>query len=140
MSQPCRFELIPNRDETIVLDVCHNVDGFKAVIGQIEQKYPEVERIKIVFGVSKSKKLDTLVHMLEDYPKISDIYLVSRPHMRLYKVEDAHKVVKDFGSSKLRDLISESENITTKSDTSDASTYEQGNNIAVTLDYLLNEN
>ena len=26
--QPCRFEVIPNREETIVLDVCHNIDGF----------------------------------------------------------------------------------------------------------------
>lgn len=31
-SQPCRFERIANRKETIVLDVCHNIDGFKAVI------------------------------------------------------------------------------------------------------------
>lgn len=31
-SQPCRFERIVNRQETIVLDVCHNIDGFKAVI------------------------------------------------------------------------------------------------------------
>ena len=30
--QPCRFEKIPNREETIVLDVCHNIDGFKAVM------------------------------------------------------------------------------------------------------------
>ena len=59
--------------------------------------------------------------------------------MRLYKVEDAFKIIKDFGSNKLRDLIYESENILTKSDTSDASAIEQGNNIAITLDHLLNE-
>ena len=94
----------------------------------------------MVFGVSKSKKLDGLIKLLENCPKISDIYIVSRPHMRLYKIEDAYKVIKDFGSSKIRDLITESENITTKSDTSDASAIEQGNNIAVTLDHLLKEN
>jgi folylpolyglutamate synthase/dihydropteroate synthase len=60
--------------------------------------------------------------------------------MRLYKVEEAFKVIKEFGSRKLRDLVTESENITTKSDTSDTSTVEQGNNIAVTLDHLLKEN
>ena len=59
--------------------------------------------------------------------------------MRLYKAEDAFKVVKDFGSLKLRDLVTVNENITTKSDTSDASAFEQGNNIAITLDHLLNE-
>lgn len=32
VSQPCRFEVIPSRDENIVLDVCHNIDGFNAVI------------------------------------------------------------------------------------------------------------
>ena len=31
-SQPCRFERIQGRKETIVLDVCHNIDGFRAVI------------------------------------------------------------------------------------------------------------
>ena len=88
----------------------------------------------MVFGVSKSKKLDGLVKLLEGCPKISDLYLVSRPHMRLNKVEDAHKIVKDFGSSKLRDLVTVNENITTKSDTSDSSIIvEQGNNISTVL-------
>ena len=32
VSQPCRFELIKDRPETIILDVCHNIDGFKAVL------------------------------------------------------------------------------------------------------------
>ena len=142
--QPCRFEVIPNREETIVLDVCHNIDGFNAVIEQINQKFPYVDKIKLVFGVSKSKKLDTLIQLLESCPKVSDIHLVSRPHMRLYKVEDGFKIIKDLGSTKIRDLVTENENILTKSDTSDnsiASTMiEQGNNIATTLDHLLNEN
>jgi folylpolyglutamate synthase/dihydropteroate synthase len=30
--QPCRLERIQNREEKVVLDVCHNIDGFKAVI------------------------------------------------------------------------------------------------------------
>jgi len=75
----------------------------------------------MVFGVSKSKKLDSLIQLLESCPKVSDLHLVSRPHMRLYKVEDAFKVIKDLGSKKLRDLVTVNENITTKSDTSDAS-------------------
>jgi folylpolyglutamate synthase/dihydropteroate synthase len=78
----------------------------------------------VLFGVSKSKKLEGLVNLLESCPKISDIHLVSRPHMRLHKAEDAYKIIKDYGSNKLRDLIVISENITTKSDTSDASTVE----------------
>lgn len=31
-AQPCRFERIQGRKETIILDVCHNIDGFQAVI------------------------------------------------------------------------------------------------------------
>ena len=68
-------------------------------------KYPQIEKIKMVFGVSKSKKLDTLIQLLELCPKISDIHLVSRPHMRLYKAEDGFKIIKDLGSKKIRELI-----------------------------------
>ena len=38
--QPCRFEVIKDREETIILDVCHNIDGFKAVVDQIKASYP----------------------------------------------------------------------------------------------------
>lgn len=33
--QPCRLERVKGRDETILMDVCHNIDGFKAVINEI---------------------------------------------------------------------------------------------------------
>ena len=33
--QPCRLERVKGRDETILLDVCHNIDGFKAVLNEI---------------------------------------------------------------------------------------------------------
>ena len=56
--------------------------------------YPMCNKIKMVFGVSKSKKLDDLIHYFEQEPLISDIHLVSRSHMRLYKVEEAHKIIK----------------------------------------------
>ena len=65
--------------------------------------------------------MDDLIKLFEGNEKIKDIHLVSRPHMRLYKVEDAHKIIKDMGSLKLRDLVLENENVATKSDTSDAS-------------------
>jgi hypothetical protein len=37
----------------------------------------------MVFGISKSKVLDDIVNLVESDPKVSDIYIVSRPHMRL---------------------------------------------------------
>lgn len=56
-------------------------------------------------GISKSKKMDCLVEFFENEKLISDIYLISRPHMRLFKVEEVFKVINDIGCSKLRELI-----------------------------------
>lgn len=36
VSQPCRFEVVKDRPENIVLDVCHNLEGFQQVFKQIE--------------------------------------------------------------------------------------------------------
>ena len=47
-SQPCRMESVKNRNENIILDVCHNIDGFQAVIAQIKNAYPQLESIKII--------------------------------------------------------------------------------------------
>ena len=54
------------RKETIILDVCHNIDGFKAVIQQVKTEYPTVEKATIVFGISKSKKLDDILKLLDN--------------------------------------------------------------------------
>jgi hypothetical protein len=59
----------------------------------------------MVFGISKSKVLDDIIHLVESNSKVSDIYVVSRPHMRLQKSEVAHKLVADIGSKKLRDVV-----------------------------------
>ena len=83
VSQPCRFEIIQDRQETIILDVCHNIDGFKAVLNQISKRYPDCMNIKMVFGISKSKVLNDIVGLIEADAKIKDLYIVSRPHMRL---------------------------------------------------------
>ena len=109
-------------------------------MNQINKRYPDCEKIKIVFGISKSKVLDDIIHLLESEQKVSDIYVVSRPHMRLQKSEVAHKLISDIGSKKLQDVVFDvSEQILTKSDTnSDSSSMlEQGNNIPNTLDFLL---
>ena len=112
-------------------------------MNQINKRYPDCEKIKIVFGISKSKVLDDIINLLEQEQKVSEIYVVSRPHMRLQKSEVAHKLISDIGSKKLQDVVFDvSEQILTKSDTnSDSSSIlEQGNNIPNTLDFLLSEN
>ena len=49
-----------------------------------------VTDIKLVIGISKSKKLNEIINLIENDPLIKDLYIVSRPHMRLYRVEEAH--------------------------------------------------
>ena len=101
--QPCRLERVKDREETIILDVCHNIDGFKAVINEIKSTYPAVENIKIVIGLSKGKKLDNLVEFLDSNDMISEVNLVSRPHMRLFKIDEIHRAVQMMGCKKLVD-------------------------------------
>lgn len=132
-----------------MLDVCHNIDGFQAVIQQVKTEYPTVEGVQIVFGISKSKKLDDILTFLDNEQLVTDLYLVSRPHMRLFSPTVAHKMVSEIGSTKLRDLITFNDVITTtQSDSnsegkvsSNISTNDQNmnNNIGVTLDYLLKD-
>ena len=120
------------------MDVCHNIDGFRAVLAQIKVVYPEVKDLKLIFGISKSKKLDDIVCLIEKDELVKDIYLVSRPHMRLYKVEDAHKYVQSLGSQKLRDVIFD-ETVTnddTQSDTTSTDAVHI-NNISKTLDTVV---
>ena len=56
--------------------------------------YPHLKSIKMVLGLSKSKKLDNLIEYIDSEDLVKDVSLVSRPHMRLYKIEEVHKVVK----------------------------------------------
>lgn len=102
-----------------------------------------------MFGISKSKKLDDIMALLDQEDLITDLYLVSRPHMRLYSPAIAHKMVSELGSTKLRDLVTINDVITTtQSDSnsegkvsSNVSSYEQSinNNVGATLDSLLKD-
>jgi len=110
-AQPCRMEKIPNADnKNVILDVCHNIDGFKAVFVQLKAQYPQVKDVKIVMGISKSKKLSSIVEQIEKEELIKDLYVVSRPHMRLSRVEEAHKIIQTYGCEKLKDIIMDENN------------------------------
>ena len=84
------------------------------MLNQISKRYPECTTIKVVFGISKSKVLNDIVGLLEADEKVSDLFIVSRPHMRLQKADVAHKIVGEIGSQKLRDVIMESAEVVTK--------------------------
>lgn len=102
----------------------------------------------MVFGISKSKKLDNILDLFDKEQLITDLYLVSRPHMRLYSPQNAYKMVQEIGSAKLRDLVATSNDvITTQSDSnsegkasSNISSNDQNqNNIGKTLDFLVKD-
>ena len=83
--------------------------------------------------------MNDIVALIEQDQLVRDIYLVSRPHMRLYKVEDAHKYVQSLGSLKLRDVIlddSTTNETDTQSDTTSSETAHV-NNIPKTLDTVV---
>lgn len=101
-----------------MLDVCHNIDGFRAVFAQINQRLPAITSVRVVLGMSKTKKMDSLVNFFENEALIKDVRIVSRPHMRLYKIEEAYKAIKQIGCTKLSDLINET---LAEGDTSDSS-------------------
>lgn len=140
-SQVCRFEKVPNLSKNVILDVCHNIDGFIAVINQVKNKYPMAKSVKLVLGISKTKKLNELIKFFEEEALIESIHIISRPHMRLYKIEDAHKSFLSLGCTKVHDLIGF--NLSTsmiEGDTSDSSRFSDShhvNNIGPTLDYVI---
>jgi hypothetical protein len=49
--------------------------------------------------------MEDLVHLFENEALISEVFLVSRPHPRLYKTEEGFKAIKNLGCSKLHALI-----------------------------------
>lgn len=114
----------------------------------MKTEYPSVEKLTIVFGISKSKKLDDILNFLDTEEIVTDLFLVSRPHMRLHTPHAAHQMVAEIGSKKLRGLVTLNDVITSthsdsNSDGKQSSTFSnndsQNNNVAATLDSLLKD-
>lgn len=89
------------RDERTILDVCHNPQGFEAVFESIRVNYPEIKKVKIAFAISKKKKLEDVVDLFESTELISEVHVISRPHMRLIEADKAHNKMTELGSNKL---------------------------------------
>lgn len=75
------------------------------MLKEIRSSYPETQKITMVFGMSKNKKLENLIEFLENDTLLTDMYLVSCPHKRLFPAEEGYKKVKAIGCSKLRDVV-----------------------------------
>ena len=123
------------------MDVCHNIDGFRAVGKSIKIEYPDIKKIKMVIGISKSKVLEEIVDFIEKEENFKDVHIISRPHMRLYKAEDAFKAMSAVGCTKLRDVIFEDQLPNTEPDSDTSFSTDPGmlSNIKATLDHVLNE-
>jgi len=59
-----------------------------------------------MFVVSKKKNIDEVINLFENNDKVSEIHIVSRPHMRLLQEREAHRKIKELGSKKLQELQS----------------------------------
>ena len=99
-----------------------------------------------MFGISKSKKLDDILNLLDNEDLVTDLYLVSRPHMRLHTPHVAHQTVAEIGSKKLRGLVTYNDVISsTLSDShsegkqSSSSNDSLNNNVYATLDFLVKD-
>jgi len=70
-----------------------------------------------------------VINHFEKNEKVSEIYIVSRPHMRLLQEKEAHRKIKEIGSTKLQNIQSPN------------AIEEFGHgNVEITLDYLLDFN
>jgi hypothetical protein len=61
------------------------------VINKINVEYPEIKNIKIAFVISKKKKLDDVIELFNEDQTITEVSVISAPHMRLMSAEDAHE-------------------------------------------------
>lgn len=83
ISQPCRFERIPNRPEKIILDVCHNFQGIKAVLKQIDYQFPQVKKITIAFAISRKKKLDDVIELFDLDSRVKALHVLGKKNFKL---------------------------------------------------------
>jgi hypothetical protein len=75
------------------------------VFRKAEVEFPDVKKIKIAFVASKKKKLDEVIEMFNEHEKVSDVFVISRPHQRLLRADSAHTKVQELGCNELRPLI-----------------------------------
>jgi hypothetical protein len=76
--------------------------------------------------ISKKKKLEDTIELFNKNSKISDIHIMSRPHMRLESAEGAHEKLAELNCNKLRPLI---KNLSDES--------HETNNVKETLDQVV---
>ena len=105
IQQPCRFEKIPHRQEKIILDVCHNLQGFTAVLKQIKVKYPQVKKITLAFVISKKKKIDDVIDLFNKDDRVKQIYVLGKPHFKLLDYDKGYDMIEQIGTKKLAKLI-----------------------------------
>ena len=91
--------------KSIILDVCHNIQGFNAVLENIRVMMPNVRKVKVAFAISKKKSIEDVVELFDHEELISEVHVLSRPHMRLVDAQKAHDQMSNLGSKKLQPII-----------------------------------
>ena len=57
--------------KSIILDVCHNIQGFNAVLENIRVMMPNVRKVKVAFAISKKKSIEDVVELFDHEELIS---------------------------------------------------------------------
>ena len=86
--------------------MCHNFQGISSVLDRISVEYPSVKNISVVFTISKKKKIDDVLDLLEADERVKSLHVVGRPHFKLLPPREAHeKISSHEGFTKLRPLV-----------------------------------
>lgn len=75
------------------------------MLRKAEVEFPDVKKIKVAFVASKKKKLESVVDLFNENKNVSDVHVISRPHLKLLRADLAHDKLKQMGCKKLRPLI-----------------------------------
>ena len=92
-----RWEVIA-KDPTVVIDVAHNEDGMKQVLGQLSLVCPDAGSYHFILGLVKDKDVEKLLSLL---PKNAHYYFTNAhipralPHTELRQKARAHQLTGD---------------------------------------------
>jgi dihydrofolate synthase/folylpolyglutamate synthase len=83
----CRFEIIKNGDNIIILDVAHNPQGMMNLVEKLEATYPGKNK-RFVVGMSAEKDVWSICNILLDVvPNPSNIHLVEAVNDRAATIQ-----------------------------------------------------
>ncbi|NGX28450.1 MAG: Bifunctional protein FolC [Candidatus Anoxychlamydiales bacterium] len=96
-----RFEILKNLGpKAIVLDVAHNIDGFKELKKAIDLFFPQ-ENVRVILGFSKSKDINSCLKVLKSFAHF--IHIVEADNIKALSKKDLKKSLINLNFPKFRE-------------------------------------